>query len=45
MKNKTPVMYQSGQTRDLDWLYQEGEDDFLLGKTPIEIQDMWEDEE
>jgi hypothetical protein len=46
MKNKTPVMNQCRQTRLLDWLYQEEqEDDFLLGITPNEFQEIMEEEE
>ena len=46
MKNKTQVMNQRNQTKILDWLSQEEqEDDFLRGKTPSVFQDSWEDEE
>ncbi len=40
------MINQRSQTQTLDWLYQEGqEDDFLLGKTPSQSRDVWEDEE
>jgi len=46
MKNKTQVMNQRSQTHIPDWLYQEvQEDDFLMGKTPQEFPDTWEEEE
>ncbi len=46
MKNKTQMMNQRSQTKILDWLCQEEqEDDFLLGKTPSEPRDIREDEE
>jgi hypothetical protein len=46
MKNNPQTMNQSSQTQMLDWLCQgEQEDDFLMGKTPSEFQDSWEDEE
>ncbi len=45
MKNRTPMIDQRGQTQNLDWLYEEGGEDFLQGKAPIAIQDVWEDEE
>jgi hypothetical protein len=46
MKNKSQQMNQRSQTKVLDWLYQEEEnDDFLLGKTPRELQDIEDDEE
>lgn len=45
MKNKSLMMNQRNQTKALDWLYQEEEDDFLLGKIPSEFKEMWEDEE
>ena len=45
MKNKTPVMNQRDQTKVLDWLYHEEDEDFLLGKVPNEFKGIWEDEE
>jgi hypothetical protein len=45
MKNKTPVMNQRHQTTGFAWLQEEQEDDFLIGKTPNEFQETWEDEE
>jgi hypothetical protein len=46
MKNKAPVMNERIQTKVPDWLYQEiQEDDFLMGKTPKDLPDTWEDEE
>ena len=47
MKKEPSVMDQRTQTRILDWLYQqvEGEDDFLMGKTPQDLSDTWEEEE
>jgi hypothetical protein len=44
MINKTPGMKQRNQVPD--WLYQEIEEvDFLMGKTPQDFPDIWEDEE
>jgi hypothetical protein len=46
MKNNPQVMNQRSQTKVLDWLYQEeGEDDFLMGRTPKDLGDTWEEEE
>jgi len=46
MNNKAPVMDQHNEIRIPDWLYGETqEDDFLMGKTPTELQDTWEEEE
>ncbi len=46
MKNKSQMMNQRSQTKTLDWLYQEEqEDDFLLGKIPSELRDILEEEE
>jgi hypothetical protein len=46
MKNRILDMDGRTQTKLPTWLYQEvQEDDFLLGKTPIKIQDTWDDEE
>ena len=46
MKNKTLLMGERSQSKVLNWLYQEEtEDDFLLGKTPKDLSDTWEDEE
>ena len=41
MKNKTP-----NENKNLSWLYQDTEDDdFLVGKTPSNLEYAWEDEE
>ena len=46
MKNKIQVMEQRDQSRILDWLYlQEQEDDFLMGMIPSDLPDIREDEE
>jgi len=46
MKNKTQVMDQRNQIKVPDWLYHETEeDDFLLGRTPKDLPDTWEEEE
>lgn len=46
MKNNTPVMNHRSQTKIPNWLYQEmQEDDFLMGKTPKDLSDSWEEEE
>jgi len=46
MKNKTQTMDRCSQTKVPDWLYQEvQEDDFLMGKTPKDLPDTWEEEE
>ena len=46
MKNRTQVMSQRSQNRSMEWLYQEAqEDDFLSGKTPSELQNIWEEDE
>ena len=46
MKNRTPVMDQYRQISIPDWMYHEiQEDDFLLGKTPKDLGDSWEEEE
>jgi hypothetical protein len=46
MKNKPQFMDQRSQTKILDWLcLGEEQDDFLMGKTPIEFSDSWEEEE
>ncbi len=46
MKNKTPMTDHRSQTKIWDWLYQETqEDDFLVGKTPKDLADTWEEEE
>lgn len=46
MKNKTQVMEERSQTKIPDWLYLETqEDDFLMGKTPKDLPDVWGDEE
>ena len=46
MKNKPPLMDQNSQTRILDWLYlEEEQDDFLMGRTPKELSENWEEEE
>ena len=34
----------SQTSSSLDWMYEE-QDDFLSGKTPHEIEHIWEDEE
>jgi len=46
MKNKTQIMDYRSQSKVPNWLYQEiQEDDFLMGKTPQELPDSWEEEE
>ena len=46
MKSKTQLMDHRSKDKIFDWLYQENqEDDFLIGKTPIDLQNTWEDEE
>ena len=44
MKNRTQMMRQRSPMKTLDWL-EEQEDDFLMGKTASEFQDIGEDEE
>ena len=45
MKNKTPMANHPNQNKAMGWLDQkEMEDDFLMGKTPSEFQDIGEDE-
>jgi hypothetical protein len=39
------MMNPRSQTKSLDWMYEEQDEDFLLGKTPHEIVDLWEEEE
>jgi hypothetical protein len=46
MKNKTQLVNRFNQTKILDWLYQEEEeDDFLTGITPKNLGDIGEEEE
>jgi len=46
MKAKTQLTDHRVKGKIFDWLYQENqEDDFLIGKTPIDLQNTWEDEE
>jgi len=46
MKNKTPMLDQRNQNKILNWLYQEEEkDDFLMGITPQNFDETWEDDE
>jgi hypothetical protein len=46
MKNKTFGINEPARIRDLEWLYLETQgDDFLLGKTPNNLEYSWEDEE
>ena len=43
MRNGTPIM--DGQMRGQGWLYQETDgDDFLIGKTPKDLSETWEEE-
>jgi hypothetical protein len=42
MKNKTPM----NENKNLSWLYEEAQDeDFLTGKTPSNLEYIWEDDE
>jgi len=46
MKNKTHGLIQRSQNEVPGWLYNEiQEEDFLLGKTPKDLTDTWEEEE
>lgn len=46
MKNKTQSITPRSETKVLDWLNQEEqEEDFLLGKTPQDFQDIEDEEE
>jgi hypothetical protein len=45
MKNKTLIMVKRVKTQVPDWLYQDAQDDdFLMGKTPLDLEDAWEEE-
>ncbi len=45
MNNKAPMLTHR-ISRNLDWLdWQEEDSDFLLGISPNEFPDVWEDEE
>jgi hypothetical protein len=46
MKNKAQYMSPRTQTSIFDWMYvEEQDDDFLMGKTPKDLSDAWEEEE
>jgi hypothetical protein len=46
MKNKTSMMNERIQFKVKDWLHQDTQDDdFLLGRTPNNLESTWEDEE
>lgn len=46
MNNMTPGIKQSTEIKVPAWLYQDvQDDDFLMGKTPKNLEDTWEDEE